>query len=384
MNSKERVRAAIAGESVDRTPLGFYVVDCDTVEKVIGRKTYVRNKIEMQIALWEGRRDEVAESVKKDTVEFFRKIDCVDLLTFKEAPVLPPKDYQPEAPRRIDEGTWEGKDGRVYKASWLSNEIICVHDPNKRNAEDFTEDMFPVPEEGSIEPPDPSIFEAVDYLIAELGSERYIAGSSGGIVGFTLLGSQETGLMLYALNPEVIAAANRAHTASANMRDAFMIRPGQDGVLFEQDMAGTNGPLISPRQFRQYGLPFLTERVAHVKAAGQQVLLHNCGDNRPLMSMFVEAGIDCYQSLQTNAGMSVEYLQETYGKDMTFWGGIAVEHLIQGTPDDVRANVREALEAGAKGRGFILGPSHSIAYNTKYENFMALLDEYDKLADKYV
>ncbi len=35
------------------------------------------------------------------------------------------------------------------------------------------------------------------------------------------------------------------------------------------------------------------------------------------------------------------------------------------------------------GGGFILGPSHSIAYGTKYENFMALLDEFVKLRDKY-
>ena len=39
MTSKERVRAAIAGEPVDRIPLGLYAVDCDTVERVIGRPT---------------------------------------------------------------------------------------------------------------------------------------------------------------------------------------------------------------------------------------------------------------------------------------------------------------------------------------------------------
>jgi hypothetical protein len=39
MNSKERVRAAIAKKPVDEIPLGFYAVDYDIVEKVIGRKT---------------------------------------------------------------------------------------------------------------------------------------------------------------------------------------------------------------------------------------------------------------------------------------------------------------------------------------------------------
>jgi uroporphyrinogen-III decarboxylase len=67
---------------------------------------------------------------------------------------------------------------------------------------------------------------------------------------------------------------------------------------------------------------------------------------------------------------------------MVFWGGIPVEHLVGGTPDDIRRDVREALEKGRRARGFILGPSHSIAYGTKYDNFMALLDEYARLADR--
>ena len=126
MNSKERVINTIAGNSIDAVPLGFYVVDCDTIEKVIGRDTYVRNKIKIQLALWEGRRDEVAESFKKDTVEFFEKIDCCDLITMKEAFLLPPKDYEPKKPRKIADDMWEDSEGRIYKASVLSNEIICV------------------------------------------------------------------------------------------------------------------------------------------------------------------------------------------------------------------------------------------------------------------
>ena len=209
MTSKERVKAVIAGEAVDKVPLGFYVVDCDTIEHVIGRKTYVRNKIASQVAFWEGRRDEVVESYRKDTVEFFQKIDCVDLITFKEAPVVPPKDYEPDPPRKIGDGLWKDREGRILKASLLSNELVCVEDPTARNPEDFTMEMFTAPEGAGIEAfdpavPDPSIFEACDYIVEHLGRDRYIAGVSGGITAFTLLGGQETGLMLYKSNPSGI------------------------------------------------------------------------------------------------------------------------------------------------------------------------------------
>ena len=129
MNGKERVQAAIERRPVDRVPLGFYAVDYDTVQRVLGHETYVRNKIAQQVALWEGRRSEVAESVKKDTVELFRKLDIADLILPKEAPVLPPRDYIPDPPRRTSPDTWEDRNGRVYKAAWDANEIACVYDP---------------------------------------------------------------------------------------------------------------------------------------------------------------------------------------------------------------------------------------------------------------
>ena len=87
--------------------------------------------------------------------------------------------------------------------------------------------------------------------------------------------------------------------------------------------------------------------------------------------------------LQTNAGMEVGRLKQLFGERMCFWGGVAVEALIAGTPDDVRGQVRAAMEAGAPGGGFILGPSHSIAKNTRYDNFMAMLEEFVRLRDKF-
>lgn len=81
MNKKERVRNAIARKPVDYTPIGLYAVDKHIVARVLGRETYVRNRIQFQKALWDGRRDEAVEGWKKDLVEFYQKIDCVDIVT---------------------------------------------------------------------------------------------------------------------------------------------------------------------------------------------------------------------------------------------------------------------------------------------------------------
>ncbi len=380
MNSKERVRAAIARQKVDKVPLGFYVADYDIVERVIGHETYVRNKVKAQIAFWEGRRDEVVESYKVDTVEFYRRLGLCDLICFKEAPIVPPKGYVPEdPPHRIGEDTWQDSHGRILKVSQLSNEFVVVEDPTVWET-DYTVEQFREP--APSEPPDPSIFEAVDYLIAELGAERYVAGSSGGLNVFVLLGNMERGLLEYALHPEVVQAAIDYSRRWSQAMDGHYIRPGQDGILFEEDTSGTNGPLISPQMYREFCFPALCARVRDVKAYGKQVLMHNCGRNRPLMDMFAAAGIECYQSLQTNADMDVAELLRDWGRAMAFWGGIATEVLVAGTPSDVRRNVRDTMARAAGYDGFILGPSHSIAHGVGYENFMALLDEFDRLRER--
>ena len=380
MNSKERVQAAIARKPVDQVPLGLYVVDHDLVSKVLGRKTYVRNKVEMKIALWQGRREEVVESLKKDTVEFYQKINCVDLILPKEARLVPPKDYDPDPPKKIGEDLWKAKDGTVYRACYESNEMAIVSQP-QMDPEAYTLKEFEEPLE--LKEPDPSAFEVIDYVYEHLGESRYMCALSGGLSVMTLLGGMEQGLLMYGMAPDVVRAATRQLCDLHNFLDPFHIRHGAPGILMEQDMAGTSGPMLSPQMMRECCLPFLRERIQHAKQFAPQVILHCCGNSLPIMDQFVEAGVDCYQSLQTTAGMDLRTLKARFGNQLCFWGGVAVEVLISGTPDDVRKEVRCAMESGAPGGGFILGPSHSVAFNTSYDNFVAMLDEYDRLKDQY-
>jgi len=73
-------------------------------------------------------------------------------------------------------------------------------------------------------------------------------------------------------------------------------------------------------------------------------------------------------------------VKQAYGDRLTLWGGVAVEHLIGGTPDDVRADVARAMAACKPGGRFILGSSHSIAVGTRWENHRAMLAEWERLA----
>ncbi len=396
MNSKQRVHAAIARKPVDRVPLGFYAVDHDIIAKVIGRPTIVRNQLGMQMALWEGRREEMIEQWKADLTDFYRKIDCADIITCRDAMLMPPPGTlisplmpppHPDAdrvPRKTGPNTWEDSHGRIFRAMPEANEIKCVYDPSTAAGAaepEFTPEQFPPFDPATASPPDPSCFAVLDHIVQQFGRDRYIAGFNGGMVAVTMLGGFEYGLMLYYLNPDVIHAANRRMVGMCNYLDRYFIRPGTDGTIFDQDMAGTNAPFLSPDTFRAVCLPYLQQRLQHAKRQVPQVVMHNCGCNIPLMDQFIEAGVDCYQSLQTTAGMDIGMLRGRFGDRLTFWGGVPLEILQAGTPDEVRAAVRTTLELAGRGGGIILGPSQSIAAGTKYDNFMAMIDEFVRLRD---
>jgi len=382
MNSKERVCACIRREDIDAVPLGFYLVDCDIISHVLGRSTFVRNNVAAQIAFWEGRRDEVVETMKRDIVEFYRKIDLCDLITWKEV-CVPPKDYTPQTPKKISAGCWEDKEGRIFKLSKISNEIVCVKDPTALEKRWTPEDFKDPPPDN---PPDLTSLEVYDYLVEQLGKERYIAGRSAGVSPMVYLGGQENGLVEYLNNPDLVRAAIRYTTESQNLADKYYLRSGISGAFIESDFCDTRGPLISPAMWREFCYPSLKNRIDNIKKVfglNAQILFHSCGNTRKLLDQFADAGVQVYQSIQNISAMWVGDLKREFGNKLVFWGGIPVEELISGTPETVRKSVRKAMEECAPGGGFILGPSHSIAYGTRYDNFMAMLDEFNNLRFKF-
>ena len=78
--------------------------------------------------------------------------------------------------------------------------------------------------------------------------------------------------------------------------------------------------------------------------------------------------------------MDICALKKNYGDKITLWGGASLENLIGGTSEDVRRDIRRAMECAKPGGRFIFGTSHSVAVGSRYENFMAMLDEYRKRA----
>jgi uroporphyrinogen-III decarboxylase len=189
----------------------------------------------------------------------------------------------------------------------------------------------------------------------------------------------ERSLVLMAEQPELVERALRSSLIRAQIEQAHWVNRGFDGVLDGTDWAFRSGTFMSPAMWRRFCYPALEANVRAAHQAGLLYVQHACGNNWPILDGFMEAGVDCYQSIQATADMDLPRVRQATRGRMALWGGVLVEHLVSGTPEEVRQDVRAAMEIAKEGGGFILGSSHSIAVGTRYENFMAMLDEFDRL-----
>lgn len=377
MNSNQRVHAVLNGDIPDRVPIGEFSVDFDTVEKILGHETYLRAKAKSQIAFWEGRHDEVAQSYLEDHIALHEKLD-IDIITFPMMTWHIPPETDDEPPRKISDDTWEDKYGRVYVYSPIAEDITIVKDPVRDRQVFSVEDYMGDPEPPQIDPRSQNI---LDTIIERFKGEKFICGPGGGEIGMVLLGGMVRGLTILMDQPEVVEAATDYMLRQQNLADETMLHPDSDAVLWGDDFGFKTGPFISPRMFRHFFLEANKARVANTHKHGKKVMKHCCGNNMKLLDMFIEIGYDAYQSIQPTAGMDICEVKQKYGDKIALWGGVAVENLMDGTPEDIRADVRRAMACAKPGGGFILGSSHSIAVGSHYENYMAMLDEYHKHCD---
>ncbi len=156
-------------------------------------------------------------------------------------------------------------------------------------------------------------------------------------------------------------------------------------VVFEMDDYGTQtSQIISPETFRSMVKSRLKTLIDHIKklAPGVKIAFHSCGSVRPIIPDFIEIGIDILNPVHVSAtGMEPAALKADFGDDLCFWGGgVETQHVLpNGTPDEVRDNVRANIEALAPGGGWVFTTVHNIQPDVPTENIMAMwetLQEY--------
>ncbi len=150
-----------------------------------------------------------------------------------------------------------------------------------------------------------------------------------------------------------------------------------DILCLGEDCGDQRGRMFPPEVFEGFFVPRLKPFIDLAHEHGALAMLHSCGDTHEIIPTFIEMGLDILDAMQPEpAGVNPGELKRLHGDDITFCGLISTQQTLpHGTPENVRAEVRERLRVMAPGGGYVLSPAHCIQPDTPLENVLALYSE---------
>jgi len=141
-----------------------------------------------------------------------------------------------------------------------------------------------------------------------------------------------------------------------------------DYVSIWEDMGFKNGPLIGPKMFAEFMLPYYKEVVGQFKRLGVPcVMVDSDGDNRPILDLFIQAGVNAFMPFEIAASMEPSEIREKY-PDLLMQGGIDKRPLARDKAAIEREVMRKVPQLLAHG-GYIPGIDHSVPPDVPFENY---------------
>jgi len=148
------------------------------------------------------------------------------------------------------------------------------------------------------------------------------------------------------------------------------------------DFGAQTGPFISPRMYSELFLPFhrAVNDWVH-RHTPWKTFVHSCGSVFSLIPLFIEAGFDILNPVQTSAAhMDPQTLKENFGDRLCFWGGgVDTQRTLPfGTPEEVRQQVAERIRIFGRGGGYVFNTIHNVQAGVPVDNLVALYEAVDE------
>jgi uroporphyrinogen decarboxylase len=129
---------------------------------------------------------------------------------------------------------------------------------------------------------------------------------------------------------------------------------------------------MGKKLFQKFILPGIQRQCEAIHELGGYFIKHTDGNVWDLLDDLTAIGIDGWHGIQPNIGMDLALLKERYGDKLCFFGGVNCETLISGTPEQVRKEVRYAIQHAAPGGGLVVTNSNVVQPGSRLENYFAM------------
>jgi len=153
---------------------------------------------------------------------------------------------------------------------------------------------------------------------------------------------------------------------------------GVDILWCGDDFGTQTGCIMDPELWRHYFKPRIHYMFQEFRKINPDIKLawHSCGSILPLIPDFIEIGLDILNPVQPCVvGMDPQMLKDAYGRKLSFFGAIDVQHLLpQEMPTKAKSEVKRIASILGKDGGYILAPAHNIQPDTPVENVLAMYE----------
>jgi uroporphyrinogen decarboxylase len=227
--------------------------------------------------------------------------------------------------------------------------------------------------------PDPTLPGRTAEIVAAREMENDNIALLGGVQGplttaWLLMGYENISFALYDdpdLLTEVFKISNEFFKEAARLS----VEAGCVGIWVSEDLGDSRRGFFRLPHYQKYILPPFVEIVEYVASLGVPVLLHACGCITDYLPDIAQTKVTSVHPLQRTAGMDLKWFKETYGQRFAIIGNIdSSRTLPYGTPDDVEAEVREAIEVAGAGGGYVLASDHSLHDGIPIENILRMFE----------
>ena len=155
-------------------------------------------------------------------------------------------------------------------------------------------------------------------------------------------------------------------------------------MLIFDDYGYKKGLFMSPRNYREFVLPWLERICKTAHKGGLQVILHSCGDIYQIFEDIIKSGVDAINPIEpttANPDYNIFKLHEKYGSEITFVGNVSPQDLSDKEPSIIRAYTKKLIKKVAPGGGFILSSGHSINPSVRLNNFLAMRETLERFGN---
>jgi hypothetical protein len=143
-----------------------------------------------------------------------------------------------------------------------------------------------------------------------------------------------------------------------------------DAAVFSEPIGDNNGPLISPKMYKDIVLASYRPILEVLRRHGVEVVIFRTYANaRQLLPVLLEAGIDCLWACEVNtAAMDYRSLRAEFGRDLRLIGGIDLDVLRQDKAA-IRREVEEKVPPLLAQGGYVPLADGRVREDIPYENY---------------